>query len=119
MFGQGSFKVSGSPEDYDYIVAYLRRSADALVSVANDSEFHSIIISIADTIARSLNNGEKLLVAGNGGSAGEAQNLAAEFLSRFTTDRRPLPAIALTTDTSVLTAIGNDYGFEYDESGGK
>ena len=53
------------------------------------------------------------MIAGNGGSAADAQHLATEFLSRFVSDRRPLPAIALTTDTSALTAIGNDYGFEH------
>ena len=52
------------------------------------------------------------MLAGNGGSAADAQHIAAEFLSRFTMDRKPLPAIALTTDTSVLTAVGNDYGFD-------
>jgi D-sedoheptulose 7-phosphate isomerase len=52
------------------------------------------------------------LIAGNGGSAADAQHVAAEFLSRFKLDRAPLPAIALTTDTSNLTAIGNDYGFD-------
>src|SRR6185295_18040517 len=56
--------------------------------------------------------GNKLLLAGNGGSAADAQHIAGEFLSRLNFDRNPLPAIALTTDTSVLTAIGNDYGFE-------
>jgi D-sedoheptulose 7-phosphate isomerase len=53
------------------------------------------------------------LLAGNGGSAGDAQHIAGEFLSRLNFDRAPLPAIALTTDTSVLTAIGNDYGYEW------
>ena len=57
-------------------------------------------------------NGNKLLIAGNGGSAADAQHIAAEFVSRFFYDRPGLPAIALTTDTSMLTAIGNDYGFE-------
>jgi D-sedoheptulose 7-phosphate isomerase len=103
--------VSGSPEEY--VAAYLRRSAAALASVAESTEFQAVIVRIAGAIARSLHNGGKLLIAGNGGSAGDAQHLAAEFLSRFITDRRPLPAIALTTDTSVLTAIGNDYGFEH------
>ena len=53
------------------------------------------------------------MIAGNGGSAGDAQHVAGEFLSRLNFDRAPLPAIALSTDTSVLTAIGNDYGFEH------
>jgi D-sedoheptulose 7-phosphate isomerase len=62
---------------------------------------------------QSLRDGGKLLLAGNGGSAADAQHIAAELLSRFKRDRHPLPAIALTTDTSVLTAIGNDYGYEF------
>ncbi|WP_295651138.1 D-sedoheptulose 7-phosphate isomerase, partial [uncultured Mucilaginibacter sp.] len=57
-------------------------------------------------------NGNKILLFGNGGSAGDAQHIAAEFTGRFVKERRSLPAIALTTDTSALTAIGNDYGFE-------
>jgi len=68
---------------------------------------------IAQTIEGALRAGGKLLIAGNGGSAADAQHLAAEFLSRYLVDRRPLPAVALTTDTSVLTAVGNDYGFEH------
>ncbi len=59
-----------------------------------------------------LQAGGKLLLAGNGGSAADAQHIAGEFVSRFAFDRPGLPAIALTTDTSILTAIGNDYGFE-------
>ncbi|PLX75718.1 MAG: phosphoheptose isomerase [Desulfuromonas sp.] len=59
-----------------------------------------------------LGAGRKLLVMGNGGSAADAQHFAAELVGRFLLERRPLPAIALTTDTSILTAVGNDYGFE-------
>ena len=59
-----------------------------------------------------FNNGGKILLAGNGGSAADAQHIAGEFVSRFAFDRPGLPAIALTTDTSILTAIGNDYGYE-------
>jgi len=59
-----------------------------------------------------LKNGRKILLAGNGGSAADAQHIAGEFVSRFAFDRPGLPAIALTTDTSILTAIGNDYGYE-------
>ena len=57
-------------------------------------------------------NGGRLYIAGNGGSAADAQHLAAEFVSKLSKDRNPLPAEALTVDSSVLTAIGNDYGFE-------
>ena len=65
-----------------------------------------------DLIAGALRGGRKLLLFGNGGSAADAQHIAAEFVGRFLRERRPLPAIALTTDTSALTAIGNDYGFD-------
>jgi D-sedoheptulose 7-phosphate isomerase len=59
-----------------------------------------------------LKKGNKLLIMGNGGSAADAQHMAAEFVGRFLLERKALPAIALTTDTSILTAIGNDYGFD-------
>ena len=65
-----------------------------------------------DLIAGALREGRKLLLFGNGGSAADAQHIAAELVGRFLRERRPLPAIALTTDTSALTAISNDYGFE-------
>lgn len=70
--------------------------------------------SVADTarkIAQALRDGRKVLLFGNGGSAADAQHIAAEFVGRFIPDRRPLPAISLSTDTSALTAIGNDYGY--------
>lgn len=67
---------------------------------------------LAETVAVSLAAGGRLLFCGNGGSAADAQHLAAEYVVRFQTDRRPLPALALTTDTSVLTAAANDLGFE-------
>ena len=62
-----------------------------------------------EVILESFNKGGKLLLCGNGGSAADAQHLAAEFVNRFLIDRRPLPALALTTDTSILTSIGNDF----------
>ncbi|NNE68636.1 MAG: D-sedoheptulose 7-phosphate isomerase [Pyrinomonadaceae bacterium] len=66
----------------------------------------------AELIAEALLNGSKVLICGNGGSAADAQHIAAEFVGRYEKERRSLPAIALTTDTSALTAISNDYGFE-------
>lgn len=63
-------------------------------------------------LGAALRDGKKLLVMGNGGSAADAQHLAAELVGRFLQDRRALPAIALTTDSSILTAVGNDYGFD-------
>ena len=70
------------------------------------------IVDAAALIAKCLRSGGKLLFFGNGGSAADAQHLAAEFVGRFQIERHPLPAIALTTDSSILTAVGNDYGFE-------
>ncbi len=66
----------------------------------------------AQALCRCFQDGHKLLLLGNGGSAADAQHIAAEFVGRFVKERIPLPAIALTTDTSALTAIGNDYGYE-------
>jgi D-sedoheptulose 7-phosphate isomerase len=68
--------------------------------------------SLADELVECFRRGNKLLVMGNGGSAADAQHFAGEIVSRFRMERRALPAIALSTDTSILTAIGNDYGFE-------
>lgn len=67
---------------------------------------------IAEVMAQALRSGRKLLLCGNGGSAADSQHIAAEFIGRFKRERRSLPAVALTTDTSVLTAVGNDYGYE-------
>jgi D-sedoheptulose 7-phosphate isomerase len=99
--------------DDDLLTGFFDRSLTAMQHAAQDRALHSVIMGIARAIETSLRAGGKLLIAGNGGSAADAQHLAAEFLSRFLVDRRPLPAIALTTDTSVLTAVGNDYGFEH------
>lgn len=71
-----------------------------------------LVDRVARTMAVALARGGKILLCGNGGSAADAQHLAAEFVNRFELERPPLPALALTTDTSVLTAIGNDYGYE-------
>jgi D-sedoheptulose 7-phosphate isomerase len=70
------------------------------------------IVDAAMLIAQCLRGGRKLLFFGNGGSAADAQHLAAEFVGRFRIERQALPAIALTTDSSILTAVGNDYGFD-------
>jgi len=67
---------------------------------------------IADVMIAAMRSGHKILIAGNGGSAGDAQHIAAEIVGRYKKDRPAYPAIALTTDTSALTAIANDYGFE-------
>jgi D-sedoheptulose 7-phosphate isomerase len=71
-----------------------------------------LIINAADKISDSISSGYKLLIFGNGGSAADAQHIAAEFVNRFRIERPPLAALALTTDTSILTSIGNDYSFD-------
>ncbi len=99
-------------QDADLVRTHLQRSILVLERTASDPDLTKTILAIAEAITAAFQSGHKVLVAGNGGSAADAQHIAGEFLSRFKFDRNPLPAIALTTDTSVLTAIGNDYGFE-------
>ncbi len=70
------------------------------------------LILLAEKIVLAFTNDRKLLICGNGGSAADAQHIAAEFVNRFELERPPLPAIALTTDTSIITSIGNDYSFD-------
>jgi len=94
------------------VLAHFRRSQQAVERAAADGKFVAATVAIAERIAAALKSGGKLLLAGNGGSASDAQHIAAEFVGRLVNDRAPLAAIALTTDTSALTAIGNDYGFD-------
>ena len=70
-----------------------------------------VIYEMADTCYQALQEGHKILICGNGGSAADAQHIAAEFVGRYHNERKSLPSIALTTDTSILTAVGNDYDF--------
>ena len=90
---------------------YLAESIRAMQALAQRDDLRHVLTQMAGRIAASLRTGGKLLIAGNGGSAGDAQHIAGEFLCRLMFDRAPMAAIALTTDSSVLTAIGNDYGF--------
>ncbi len=85
---------------------------DILELVKKDKNFLNEINKIVSLIVKSLKKGNKILFMGNGGSAGDSQHMAAEFICRFIKDRESIPGIALTTDTSVLTAISNDYGYE-------
>lgn len=87
-------------------------SCEALDHAAGDNGLATSILAISAAITDAFRAGGKVLIAGNGGSAADAQHIAGEMLSRLNYDRNPLPAIALTTDTSVLTAIGNDYGYD-------
>ena len=96
----------------DPVAEHFRRTCETLSRAADDANLRARIHEIAEAITAAFRGGHKLLIAGNGGSAADAQHIAGEFLSRLNFDRNPLPAIALTTDSSVLTAIGNDYGFD-------
>ncbi|MBL8379252.1 MAG: D-sedoheptulose 7-phosphate isomerase [Burkholderiales bacterium] len=90
----------------------LEESAGVLGAMRADQRLIAILETVAQACVRTLSAGGKLLFMGNGGSAADCQHLAGEFVSRFAYDRPGLPAFALTTDTSVMTAIGNDYGYE-------
>lgn len=81
-------------------------------NLLRDSALVSLIARVSEILLNALKSGNKLLLFGNGGSAADAQHLAAEFVGRFAFDRPALPALALSVNTSCLTAIGNDYGFE-------
>jgi D-sedoheptulose 7-phosphate isomerase len=94
------------------IAEQVRRTIEVLQAVAADAALLGAVERAADLCASAVTSGRKLLFAGNGGSAADAQHLAAELVSRFAYDRPGLAAFALTTDTSALTAIGNDYGYE-------
>jgi D-sedoheptulose 7-phosphate isomerase len=94
------------------IIEYLRRSRDTVEAALGDQDFIAAIEKSVELVVGALARGNKILLAGNGGSAADAQHIAAELVGRFDYDRAPLAAVALTTDSSALTAIGNDYGYE-------
>jgi D-sedoheptulose 7-phosphate isomerase len=96
----------------DPIAAHLKLSREALERTAQDSGLIGAARKIAEVVTGALRAGNKLLIAGNGGSAADAQHIAAEIVGRYKQDRPAYAALALTTDTSALTAIANDYGFE-------
>ena len=92
------------------VVAALAEGAELRMKIGRENG--PTIVKAATLIVSCLQAGNKLLLFGNGGSAADAQHLAAEFVGRFAIERAGLPAIALTTDSSILTAVGNDFGFE-------
>jgi D-sedoheptulose 7-phosphate isomerase len=93
----------------DYVVKIFKESNQLKEIFLNENL--SKIVNVVEVITGALKAGNKILLFGNGGSAADAQHLAAEFVNRFVIERPPLPAIALSTDTSVITSIGNDYDF--------
>jgi D-sedoheptulose 7-phosphate isomerase len=95
-----------------YITAQMADTEKILSAMSADETLCSTLASAAQACINCLSNGNRILLAGNGGSAADAQHIAGELVSRFEFDRPGLPAVALTTDSSILTAIGNDYGFD-------
>jgi D-sedoheptulose 7-phosphate isomerase len=96
----------------DTITRQMQHSGRVLQAMQGDSGLRAALQAAAEACISSLRAGAKVLLAGNGGSAADAQHIAGELVSRFEFDRPGLAAVALTTDTSILTAIGNDYGYE-------
>ena len=96
----------------DLIRYQLSQSITTMSAVLADDTIHDAVLKAGELTAAAMKSGKKLMVCGNGGSAADAQHLVAEFVSRLTVDRPALRAIALTTDTSILTAIGNDYSYD-------
>ncbi len=111
LIGVFAGRTTGKSEKQmeDYIIKIFRDSSLAKETFVNEN-LHKIAEVVA-VITTALKAGNKILLFGNGGSAADAQHLAAEFVNRFLIERPPLPAIALSTDTSVITSIGNDYDF--------
>jgi D-sedoheptulose 7-phosphate isomerase len=95
-----------------HIQEQLRQTSRIIGQMAEDPELHGRVQSIVTACVNAIRAGGKILIAGNGGSAADAQHIAGELVGRFAFDRPGLPAIALTTDTSIITAIGNDSGYE-------
>lgn len=94
----------------DKIISSFKESAE--VKLAFVELYKDKILEVGSIMATAIKDGNKILLFGNGGSAADAQHIAAEIVGRYKKERKGLPAIALTTDTSILTAVGNDYGFE-------
>jgi D-sedoheptulose 7-phosphate isomerase len=94
------------------VIESIEQSISAKQRLLGSTETIAAIARVSEVLIESLRAGHKLLLFGNGGSAADAQHIAAEFVGRFAFDRPPLPALALSVNTSALTAIGNDYGFD-------
>lgn len=99
--------------DMAYVAAYAAETLAVTHAFNADHDGHAVLVGMAAAVTAAMRDGRKLMVAGNGGSAADAQHIAGEFISRLMYDRAPLPAIALTTDSSAMTATANDYGYDH------
>ena len=97
----------------NYIISELTKSHEVFTKILHDEKLHNDMETVAHACIKALRNGKKIMFCGNGGSAADSQHLAAELVSKLSYDRPALNAMALSVDTSALTAIGNDYGFLY------
>ena len=96
----------------DAIIATFQASIDTKQALINDTKRLEGLLEVAEVASTTIKAGHKIMLCGNGGSAADSQHIAAELIGRFEKERRSMAAIALTTDTSALTAIGNDYGYD-------
>ncbi len=96
----------------EYMLQEINESISILNKIQADDHLMEVISKVGESITQVLQAGNKVMLAGNGGSAADSQHLAAELVGRFCIDRPGLPGMALTTDSSILTAVGNDYGFD-------
>ena len=111
---QSNLDIQINSESYLLLSRHIQNSIDEHNSVISSlANYSAEIEQLATLVVNTLKTGKKILLMGNGGSAGDAQHIAAELVGRFSKERRGLPAIAITTDTSILTSVGNDYGYEY------
>src|SRR5437867_6953316 len=94
------------------VIKLMEASIATKQDLLHSSALVSVVAKVSEVLIRALQQGNKALLFGNGGSAADAQHIAAEFVGRFAIDRRALPALALSVNTSCVTAIGNDYGFD-------
>ena len=96
----------------NFVTNQIKKSIEVKQQILENKDILETILKVGEILVEVYKSGNKLLIAGNGGSAADAQHIAGELVSKFYFDRPALPAIALTTDTSIITAIGNDYGYE-------
>jgi len=95
-----------------FVTDEIRRTSELLQAMLTEAELIGQIDQVAELCVTAIRTGHKVMFAGNGGSAADAQHLAAELVGKLSWDRPGLPAMSLTTDTSILTAVGNDYGYD-------